>query len=96
MQGILYQANAGDSTQSAGEADMDTNELFNALRLECTEAGRERLITTAISEGINIDEIRQMLDYLEVHAKETHAKEAAEPAVHKGLPPGFSIQPRIS
>lgn len=71
---------------------MDTNELFNALKTERSEAGRERLITTAIAAGVNIDEIREMLDYLEVHLKET----TTEPAPHKGLPPGFSIQPRTS
>ena len=70
---------------------MDTDELFNALRLDRSKAGRERLISTAIAAGINIDEIREMLDYLEVHMKET-----TEPAVHKGLPPGLSIQPRTS
>jgi hypothetical protein len=75
---------------------MDTDELFNALKLERTPAGRERLITMAISQGIDINEIREMLDYLEVHAKEAHAKEATEPGPQKGLPPGFSIQPRTS
>lgn len=70
---------------------MDTNELFNALRLERTQAGREQLVTMAIAQGIDIDEIREMLDYLEVHMKET-----TEQAVQKGVPPGFSIQPRPS
>ncbi|MGN6544720.1 MAG: hypothetical protein ACTHK7_06710 [Aureliella sp.] len=70
---------------------MDTNELFNALRLERSPAERERLVTMAIAEGIDIDEIREMLDYLEVHAKE-----APETAPHKGLAPGFSVQPRTS
>lgn len=70
---------------------MDTDELFNALRTERTASGRERLVTNAISLGVDIDEIRDMLDYLEVHAKEL-----AEPAPAKGLPSNLSIQPRTS
>ena len=70
---------------------MDTNELFNALRLDRTSVGRERLITMAIAEGGNLDEIREMLDYLEAHANEM-----TEPAVRKSLAPGLSIQPRTS
>lgn len=70
---------------------MDTDELFNALRAERTAIGRERLVTTAIAGGIDIDEIREMLDYLEVHAKES-----TEPASQKSLPSSLSIQPRTS
>jgi hypothetical protein len=70
---------------------MDTNELFNALRLERSPAGRERLITAAIAAGGDIDEIREMLDYLEVHMKET-----TESSAPQALPPGLSIQPRTS
>lgn len=44
---------------------MDSNQLFEQLRSRYPSEDCELLISQAISEGIDLNEIREMLDYLE-------------------------------
>lgn len=53
---------------------MDSNELFAALKEDRSAFGRERLISQAISEGNDIEEVRAMLDYLDEYSKQASPK----------------------
>lgn len=44
---------------------MNRDELFEALKSEPTQTAWELLVSQAVAEGISLDEIRDMLDYLE-------------------------------
>lgn len=50
---------------------MTASELFEALRAPHTDAQETDWLCSAIAEGMDIDEIRDMLDFLECSAKST-------------------------
>lgn len=49
---------------------MNRDELFKALKSE-SEASWGNLVAEAIAEGVGLDEIRDMLDYVE-NARQSH------------------------
>lgn len=44
---------------------MNRDELFQSLEREHSQSTETRLISQALEDGISLDEIRDMLDYLE-------------------------------
>ena len=63
------------------------NELFAELKQAGSASKRQEIVCKALRAGVNQDELREMLDYLEsfgdVRALEPHAPKGIAPPHHK-------------
>ena len=59
-------------TDPIDEAQMDIDQLFADLQRTSGDSERQLLINNALRSGVNLDQIREMLDYIDACGSQCH------------------------